>query len=327
MLDYLPPGINKIIVAPLNWGLGHASRSIVIIKQLIAQGKEVILASDGEALQFLQEEFPELKAIELPSYNVRYTTDSLIGLILNNGYQFISAVVKEHRRAKVLVSQLKPDAIISDSRFGFRSSKVHSIIISHQLNLLAKTRLLKLCMNLVNEFFLNRFNQVWVPDSEERKLSGKLSQNKAIRNVKFIGPLSSALISDEAIQYDIALILSGPEPARTNLENKFIAKLSGSGKRVAFVRGTDLKKKIKAEQNWDIYNRISRKSVSKIIGCSKQIISRAGYSSIMDYYQLGKHALLIPTPGQPEQEYLAEFHSGKAGFRMCIESDISEFEV
>jgi len=313
----VPAEAQRIIVAPLNWGLGHATRSIPIIRRLVEQGKEVIIASDGEALELLIEEFPELPYHELPSYKVKYDHESLFRIVLSNSINIRTAIKREHISCKKLVEQCKADFVISDSRFGFRSSRVPSVIVTHQLKPISRNPLLKLLLNLGNAYYLNRFRECWVPDNEIRSLSGKLSENRLIRNASFIGPLSrltKKTSSTGTKKYDLAILLSGPEPARTKLEAQLIQVLKASKKKICLVRGTTRASKTSFPEGWTILQLANSTQMATVIHTSKNIVSRSGYTSIMDYAHLGVGAFLIPTPGQSEQEYLAEYLDKKMGF-------------
>ena len=148
----LPNKAQKIIIAPLNWGLGHATRCIPIIRYCISQGKSVIIASDGEALELLSDEFSELETIKLPSYNVKYKGQSLFSIVFSNSFNILNAIVKEHFALKTILKKHNPDYIISDSRFGFYSNKVHSTFITHQLNLHSNNKLFASLLNIINRF-------------------------------------------------------------------------------------------------------------------------------------------------------------------------------
>ena len=313
MLSHLSADIKRVIVAPLNWGLGHATRSIPIIRALISQGKEVIIASDGEALELLKEEFPHLPTEVLPGYKVQYKSKHLIYIICSNLTNVSGAILKERKTVNRLVEKYNPDFIISDSRFGFRHDTIPSVILTHQLHLLHSNPLLKTGLNTVNTNLLNRFSEVWIPDNASHQWSGALSQNNKIKNQRFIGSLSRLTIGERHHQYDLAIILSGPEPARTELEQELISKYRVSSLLVCLVRGTLNAKPIKDIPNWTIISRANSQVINAVLLSSDRVISRSGYTSIMDYAALGIEAHLIPTPGQPEQEYLAKYLDGKKG--------------
>jgi len=314
----IPQQVQKIIVAPLNWGLGHAARSIPIIQELISQGKKVHIASDGAALELLQKEFPQLPSSTITAYMVRYNYSSLAMIMLSNSLNVSKAIQREHQECRALVKELKADMVISDSRFGFRSESVPSVIITHQLNPLSSNPILKYFLEKGNRFFLNNFDECWVPDDAEHSLSGILSQNSKVKKVRYLGKLSrfkKDLITDEKKIFDLAVILSGPEPARTKLETQLIKLLSSSDKQICLIRGTKAAPTRTLPTNWTIHHLANSLKINKILLQSKAIVSRSGYTSIMDYVHLGIGAYLIPTPGQSEQEYLAEYLDGKESFR------------
>ncbi len=315
-MELLSPEIKKVIVAPLNWGLGHATRCIPIIESLLGDNKEVLVASDGQALDLLKLEFPKLLTIEVPSYKVQYKHSSLGKIVLSNSLNIAKAIQAENKVCKQLCTTLKPDMIISDSRFGFRHSSVPSVIITHQLNPLSDNPLLKGILERGNRYFINQFEECWIPDSEDHLLSGILSQNRRIKNIKFIGALSRFKPAEKTIvkDFDLTLILSGPEPARSDLEKKLIAVLENTNKKICLIRGTQDPAPYPLPEKWKSYNLADSKTINNIILASRTIVSRSGYTSIMDYHALGIGAYLIPTPGQSEQEYLAHHLNGKRGF-------------
>lgn len=305
----IPKEVKHILVAPLNWGLGHASRCIPIIDELLERNYLVTIASDGEALKFLNREFPNLPSLELPAYKVKYKTNNLFSIVIENIPNVFFAILKEKKALSKILARHKIDLVISDSRFGFYSRKKHSIIISHQLNLLSKNPILSFFLNSVNRFFLNSFDECWVPDYSDRRLSGKLSDPKFVKSVEFIGPLSSLKKYETEKIYDIGIVLSGPEPARTKWEEKLVKKYSSKNVSIALIRGTDEAKPIVKKANWTIISLATRKEVNRILLESKHIISRSGYTSVMDYDHLGIEAELVATPGQSEQEYLSALHA------------------
>jgi len=319
----LPNKAQKVIIAPLNWGLGHATRCIPIIQDFLKQGKEVILASDGDALELLSAEFPQLDKIQLPAYNVKYKGQSLFSIVFNNSFNIFLAIVKEHFRLKSIVKRYKPDLVISDSRFGFWSKKTKTVFITHQLILHSESKLFGYFLNLTNRFFLKKFDNIWILDKQDHRLSGKLSQSNKFSNTHFIGPLTRLKKLKLPEKYSLAIILSGPEPARTKLEQKIVKVLFDYKQSVSLVRGTNVESHIEYPDKWIIYDRVGAEEINKIIMSSSKIISRSGYTSIMDYYLLEKAAVLIPTPGQSEQEYLAEYLNGKFEFVSIQEKNIN----
>ncbi len=312
----LSSDVKKVIVAPLNWGLGHASRCIPIINYLLDNDIEVVLASDGSAGELLRLEFPQLHYEPLPSYNISYRSSSAFFLLLHNFPNMLKGIIKEHKTIKTLVNKHSPQLIISDNRFGLHHSSVNSVVISHQINLPISNTFVAYIANKVNNFLLNKFNQCWIPDDEDQKLSGKLSMPNGLNNYAFIGPLSRlpSVRVEVKKTIDVAIVLSGPEPARTVLESKLINLFIDQTMKVVLIRGCSESYKKAVPSHIEIHNMADQTFVSEVLKTSRYVISRSGYSSIMDYNKIGVSALLIPTPGQEEQVYLAKYLEGKNGF-------------
>ena len=299
----------RVLVAPLNWGLGHASRSIPIIKSLINADFEPIIASDGVALMLLQKEFPELKSLELPAYNVTYSKEGkhFKLKLLKDSPTLLKAIKKENKVTQEIIERYKISALISDNRLGVYSKEVPSVIVTHQLNVLSgKTTWVS---TKLHEQFIRKFNECWVPDYKEGKnLSGKLGHPKDfVIPTKYIGALSRFEKQKSSIKNDLLVLLSGPEPQRTFLEEKLLQELQNFNGKVCFVKGRMEKKQVREDLgNLSIYNFMTSKDLEKTINESALVISRSGYTTVMDLAKLGKKAFFIPTPGQFEQEYLAK---------------------
>tara|TARA_R110000850_G_scaffold254614_1_gene380229 strand:- start:118804 stop:119865 length:1062 start_codon:yes stop_codon:yes gene_type:complete len=298
-----------ILVAPLHWGLGHATRCIPIINALIENDYTPLLASDGAALELLRNEFPNLEFIELPSYQITYAkkASGFKWKLLFDSPKMLKAINEEKKIVKQLVSEGRIHGIISDNRLGVRNKRVPSAFITHQLNVLTgNTTWLSTKMHLD---IIKKFDACWVPDIEGvGSLSGKLGHpEKLPENVKYIGPLSRMKKRQLDKKYDILVLLSGPEPQRTILEEKLMLELKNSEKKILFVLGkVEEKKHTYNEENFRVYNFMSSKALEKAINESEVVISRSGYTTIMDLAVLEKKAFFIPTPGQFEQEYLAK---------------------
>lgn len=302
-------GNKRILVAALNWGLGHAARCIPIIRELQKNDYEPIIASDGQALQLLKKEFPEGIFEELPSYNIEYTRNgsNLKWKLLLDSSRIIKNIKAENKITKKLVKKYDLKGIISDNRWGVRSDTLKkNIFITHQLNVLSgKTTFLS---SFIQQRYINKFEQCWIPDNEgENNLSGILSHKHPLpENVKYIGPLSRFEKREVPIVYDYLILLSGPEPQRSILENILLREFRNSEFRVLFIRGL-ISEETYLNENPDIEikNYLYGKSLEQAINSSQYIISRSGYTTLMDLAKLEKKAFFIPTPGQNEQEYLA----------------------
>ena len=297
----------KILYCVLNWGLGHASRSIPLIKQLI-KSNELILASDGEAGLLLQKELPELKYLELPSYGIHYKYSSMHLNMLIQLPKIIDAYKQEHSIAKSIVKQNNIDLIISDHRYGCRKSGTKSIFLGHQIKILGSAPATK-----VNKYLINKFDECWIPDYQDRRLSGELSNTSGLKKYKFVGPLTRMEEIDGELKYDITIVLSGPEPRRSQLEAALLKQLKDTELRVCLVRGTK-KAGTLDYSNLVMHDLLSSVKLNQVLAESKMIICRSGYSSIMDLDILKKPTLIIPTKGQKEQEYLAEHFSFREDF-------------
>lgn len=298
----------RILVAPLNWGLGHATRCIPIINGLLQNDFDVTLASDGRALQLLQKEFPKLSIVELPAYNISYPSGNMVFNIAWQIPKILSAIRQEKKFLNDFVKKEKIDLIISDNRYGCRTRFTKNIFISHQLNIITPFAPLQWLVNKINHFLINCFDECWAPDFEgEKSLAGNLSRNQHLKNVRYLGPLSRMKKYEVENKYGIIAILSGPEPQRTIFEQLVLQQLASVDKKCLVVLGkTDESKHYFLNKNIEVVSFMDSSRLNEAILSAGLVICRAGYSSIMDLVSLNKKAILIPTPGQTEQEYLAE---------------------
>jgi len=257
----------------------------------------------------LQKEFPFLKSYTLPTYNIKYSKSSknLKLKLLLSVPSIYSAIKKEKKIVAQLVEKENIKGLISDNRFGVFSNLIPSVYVTHQLNVLSgKTTAIT---SKTHQKIIAKYNECWVPDLEsEPNLSGILGHldSKSL-NLKYLGILSRLKPYNSEIKYDIMVLLSGPEPQRSALENKLLIELQNHTGKILFVRGVlNNSKEIKEPNNFEVVNYLGTEALEKAINQSNLIIARSGYSTIMDLAVLGKKAFFIPTPGQCEQEYLAE---------------------
>jgi uncharacterized protein (TIGR00661 family) len=299
----------NILVAPLNWGLGHATRCIPIINALIENDFNPILASDGSALAMLQKEFPKLQSLELPSYQIEYSKNgkNFKWKMFKNSPKMIAAILNEKKIVKQWVADHNLHGIISDNRLGVRSKKIPSVFITHQLRVLTGNTswiTSKLHQNIIRKFY-----ECWVPDFKDKpNLTGKLGHLKnSDLKIKYIGPLSRIEKKELPKKYDLMVLLSGPEPQRTLLEERLILELTRFEHKILFVRGViDKDQKSTTSRNTTFYNFMTSQQIENAMNESEVVLCRSGYTTIMDLTKLGKKAFFIPTPGQYEQEYLAK---------------------
>jgi len=305
-----------IIVAPLDWGLGHATRCIPIIRELLKTNK-CIIATSGRAYELLKQEFPELDIEEIPAYNIAYGKSKLstfMKLVLQIPKSLI-VKNKESKLANTLVQKYQADIIISDNRFGMHSNLCKSIFLTHQIRIRIPIliRWLEYGFFLINKAMISKFDECWIPDYEDsNNLSGILSHSWQVPNTYFIGPLTAREITKCPMKYDVVAIISGPEPQRSIFEKQLRAVLPNLPYNSCIIRGvlaaTNNSTKV---GNCKIQTFATSDEINNYLCGSRLIISRAGYSSIMDYEKLGIKAILVPTPGQSEQIYLGKYLEAK----------------
>ena len=323
-----------VLVGVLNWGLGHATRSVPLINALQDNGFVPVLASDGASLDFLENSFPQLPSEEIAAYDIHY--GSRLGALVSVAWQMPKmwlASRREHKQLKSLVSKYQPVGIISDNRLGFYHQDVPSVYITHQLKLMLPFA--RAWFSAWHHRYMRNFQECWIPDYEgPDNLSGEMTNDiDPGVPLRYLNPQTR--FSKQEIQdmiYRTCTILSGPEPQRSLLEKKIIAELVEIEGQHLVIRGrrsAETEKESAAEQI-EIRNFMDTEDLDKAISQSEIVISRSGYSSLMDYHVLGNKALLIPTPGQPEQEYLARYMLSKGWFyyvdqeRMDLTEDLEK---
>ncbi len=309
-----------ILIAPLHWGLGHATRCIPIINQLLKQNYKVMLGSDGAALQFLRKEFPELPFIELPSYEITYPKNgSFFKLSLIFKLPKIKKAIKTEKEIiKNLVIEGQIQGIISDNRPGIYHKQIPSVYITHQINVLSgfTTNF----SSKIHQHIIKKFDACWVPDNEGlSNLSGLLGHPKKPKfPITYIGPISRIQKKESPEIFDVMVLLSGPEPQRSILEVKMMDTFLHTKMKVLIVRGVvEEETKILINGNITIINYLQSDLLEKYINESKLIVCRSGYSTIMDLCAMEKKAFFIPTPGQYEQLYIAKLLNKKGVAPFC----------
>jgi UDP:flavonoid glycosyltransferase YjiC (YdhE family) len=302
----------KILLVPLDWGLGHTTRCIPIIQELLALGHDVHLGGAELSKAILKEEFPNLPFYEFPSYGISYPKKGnqfmkhIVGLLP----QINKAIRFEKKRTHQLMVEHTFDIIFSDNRFGVRADGAINIILSHQLNLLVpQSKLVEKLANFCNAYFINKFDRVAVPDFKTDAISGDLSNSSAIKpDVFYLGTLSRWSFSEQAMKSrkGILVILSGPEPQRTLLEYMIIDQADETAE-LTIVRALPQTNVLPKSKNIKFYNHLPSAQLRALVEKSEIVVSRAGYTTIMDLIAVKKNAILIPTPGQTEQEYLGRY--------------------
>lgn len=321
---------NTILVAPLDWGLGHSTRCIPLIKHLQLLGSKIIIAAEGAQEKLLKQEFPLLEFVHLPGYHIQYSNNKQFFTlkILFQLPEIYRAIKNEKKWLNNFITTRSVDAVISDNRYGLYHAKVKCVFITHQLNVKAPFALAEKLIRKLNYRFINKFSACWIPDEEGNlNFAGKLSHPKILPSipVSYLGGLSRFDKKEVSIKYDVLIVISGPEPQRTVFENKMLAELQSFEGKALLVRGLPGGAKILSSfKQVIIKNHLGATEMETAFNESEFIISRTGYTTLMDICKLQKKSVLIPTPGQTEQEYLAK-HLYKQGW--CLTINQQEFSL
>ena len=311
----------RILVAPLDWGLGHATRCIPIIHHLIKNDFEVVISTNGRSYELLKSEFPKLEFCHIKGYNISYSNSNNMAIkILVQIPKIILGIIKEHYSLRKIIHSKKIDGVISDNRFGMWNKSTPCVFMTHQINI--KVTVFFKLIKKINHFFISKYNECWIPDFTNNLLSGELSKiNNKKKKFKFIGPLSRLEKRDLHVKYKYCFLISGPEPQRTILENIAKRELEKIKEKSIIILGKTEENKIEKYGIHTIYSHLKSEELNIALLESEIIICRSGYSSIMDLYKLKKKAILIPTPGQTEQEYLAKNLEEKSVFLSQIQDN------
>ena len=301
----------RVLIAPLHWGLGHATRCVPIIEQQINEGNVVIVSANSGPRHVLEVRFPELEFIDIPFMEITYPKDGdMARHFFWNGPALLHSIWREHRLLQKSIVEKAMDVVISDSRFGLWSNRVKSIFITHQVQILSPN--FQGIINLMNRWVMSKYDEVWVPDYKESPgLAGILSHpEKLPTNARYIGPLSRfrEKIVPHKIVWKALVIISGPEPQRSLFEAEMARRFIESDEPALILRGKPTELGNKEIGKLKIMNHLNDDELIESLSKSELVISRSGYSSIMDYNVLGIKAELHPTLGQTEQEYLADLH-------------------
>jgi UDP-N-acetylglucosamine transferase subunit ALG13 len=289
-----------------------------VIEKLLNAGFKVIMAGEGDQKILLATAFPQLEMLHLDGYKLRYGSTkwgTVLKIILQIP-KMLTTINKENKWLRKCIKEKHLDVIISDNRFGLHHASTINIFITHQLRI--KTPFGKIADGLLqklNYHYINRFDYCWVPDLEgEKNLAGKLSHtmHTPACEVIYTGLLSAIKKQELAVTNKLLLLLSGPEPQRTILENILISQLTCSSLPAILVRGLPAAThNISFSSLVTVYNYLPASRLQELINTSEIVICRSGYSTVMDLLPLGKKCIFIPTPGQAEQEYLAQYLAAK----------------
>jgi len=318
--------MKKVLLCPLDWGIGHATRCVPVIHKLREAGMEVVIATDNRPFAFLRKEFPDLRIIRFPGRKVRYPKGAgMVRKMILTAPAFLMSIIQEHRKLLKIVEETGADIVISDNRFGCWHPKKPSVFITHQLEIQIPSSMgfLQPLLRRIIHSYIRRYDECWIPDFEpHRGIAGNLSHPVKIpSNSYYIGILSRFSLKKMEIEdagtpeYDLMVMLSGPEPQRTVLEEKIMNQLRNISLQAVIVRGvTESNDTSTVDGHIRIFSHLEPSLMQHLMKKAAMIVSRSGYSTIMDVITLGKPAIFIPTPGQTEQEYLARYLMDKKIF-------------
>jgi len=296
------------------------------VQQLRAHSR-ILLGVTPLTKPLFDSSFPELQQVALPAYNIRYSGTLPLWTRLGlDSPRILRVIREEHQCIEQIVKEHGIEVVISDNRFGLHTSKAHTVFVTHQLYV--KAPLLSAGVNRLNQRFIKRFDEVWVPDYEplHASLSGALAHGKERihPHIRYIGPLSRLADVEATLgakSYDVLLLLSGPEPQRSLLEEGLLRNLPPC--RAALVRGTTAP--LATAFDGDVFDFPDAATLKGLILSGTKVVCRSGYSSLMDMHLCGKKEsdlVLIPTPGQSEQEYLAAYWQQHFGAQTCKQSQL-----
>lgn len=305
----------RFLITPLDWGLGHATRCIPIIRSLVAMRAEVHVGGSGSSLELLKQEFSNLTFHQLPSYNPVYPVKGsrMAWKMALQLPHFIKTISEEHRWIEELVHEHTIDFVISDNRYGCWSAKATSVFITHQSNIIMPKRFgfLSPWVRKTNQSLVQKFDLCWIPDyPSDTSLAGELidfGSTRFHRQTRYVGALSR-FTRTEMLQkkYDVVALCSGPEPQRTHLEVLLRNQLKNSG--LTFILARGIFRDVREEDiagNGTVVDFLTSEQLQQLLPETDVVVARSGYSTVMDMNILGGKAIFIPTPGQTEQEYLA----------------------
>ena len=323
-----PPAKKKqiVLICPLDWGIGHATRCIPVIQGFRDINFEVIVAGSGKSVDFIKREYPGIRYLDLPGPAIAYTRGKFLLLKLTFMIpRLIYHIIREHRAVARMVRKTGASLVISDNRYGCWHPEIPSVFITHQINIQVPQSMgvFRRALGILTKFFIHRYSECWIPDFETRHgLGGALSHPKSLPfNCHYIGILSrfSRLMNQRFTQIppslDLLVMLSGPEPQRTMLEEIVFHQLSKVDLAAVVVRGLpDSHETYILKGKTHVFAHLETENLFELMARAVLVICRSGYSSIMDLVTVGKRAVLIPTPGQTEQEYLARYLMDKKIF-------------
>lgn len=326
--------IPTVLVAPLDWGLGHTTRCIPIIRKLQLNGCKVIVAAEGSALWVLQQEFPGIDHLVLRGYRINYSRYKrfLPLKILWQLPKIRSAIQTEHRWLQRVVTQQRIDLVISDNRYGLWHTVVPSVLVTHQLEIQTPNAWLTRLVQRLHYRFIQRFHTCWVPDAAGAyNIAGRLSHPAVLPAVPvyYTGVLSRLQPVPATTQhYRWLMVISGPEPQRSLLEERLITLCQDLPGTVLLVRGKPGETTLPVVPgNCTVVNHLPTAQMQEAFASCDFVVSRSGYTTVMELLYLQKKSVLVPTPGQTEQEYLAQHLQQQHWCYSCAQHELTAAQL
>jgi hypothetical protein len=334
----------RILICPLDWGLGHATRCIPLIRAL-RRNHEVVIGAGGLGRRLLSAEFPEAEVFDFPGYRVRYSRHPLLFLpfLLLQAPFLLAGLMAERRRLERIVAERKIDLVISDGRYGCRAAGIPSILITHQIFIrVPGGAVARKLLFALNARLLGKFREIWVPDvAAVPNLSGELGHGRhGLEHLVHIGPLSRFPSPETAVPGPAALEIrggkplivaatSGPEPQRTLFEaalRRELERMEGTRVLVRGLPGGPAFPRSIAEGGFNEFDHLDGPALEALFKGAHLVIARSGYTTVMEMAALGiARAVLVPTPGQSEQEYLAD-HLQSQGVAQRMDQNALDLE-
>lgn len=323
----------RILFAPLDWGLGHTTRIIPLIRLVQQLGHTAIVAGNAAQRSYLQGAVDGVIYEELEGYNIRYSASNKwlqVGLLLQIP-GILRSIQAENEWLRRYTATHQLHGIIADNRYGLHHPTVPSVLLTHQLRIqTGMGNAADAAVQKMHYSYLNRFQATWVVDAQGPiNLAGRLAHTQPLPNhAQYIGLLSRFAGIDVPRTEGtgpLVVLLSGPEPQRTTFANLLLLQLRQSTGEVVFIGGSaDAPPPQGLPGNIHYIGRVSGPELAGILASAGQIVCRSGYSTIMDLVAMGKQAVLVPTPGQTEQEYLARYLLEKG---YCYSSPQHSFQL
>lgn len=304
------PVQKRILFAPLDWGLGHATRCMPLIDRALTLGHVPVIAADGRAAVLLREQYPELEHLVFPGVDIRYGKHAAFDTLLQ-----VPALLRSIRQEQQITAQWvrdhQIDLVVSDNRYGVWSRSVPSVFLCHQLAPIPprQLRFTRPILSRIIRYWLRPYQFILVPDLENKfkSLAGHLSHAWHDPRIRYISPLSRLpLDSQPAGNHRLLVVLSGPEPQRTVFERRLRQQLRYFDLPSLLVQGKPGEWKEEVDGHVQVVNQLAPPALAAAIRQAELVVARSGYSTVMDLWQLGGRALFVPTPGQTEQAYLAQ---------------------